>query len=70
MPRYSFTCKKCGTDFTVNVPWNQKDEAECPNCRSKDKQQDYSKVAILSGSGSGSGCNKSNCTSNCSTCKI
>ncbi|MGI6685986.1 MAG: FmdB family zinc ribbon protein [Bacillota bacterium] len=56
MPKYSFQCKQCGIDFTVNIPWQEKENVQCPNCGSKDKRQDFSKVGVITGSGFGSGC--------------
>ncbi|HHT63784.1 MAG: FmdB family zinc ribbon protein [Bacillota bacterium] len=50
MPKYSFQCRNCGTGFTVNVPWQEKENAQCPKCGSKDKSPDYSKVGVIAGS--------------------
>ena len=49
MPKYSFNCNNCGTYFTVNVPWEEKDKVPCPNCGSQDKRPDYSKVGVMAG---------------------
>ncbi len=53
MAKYSFFCNKCGTNFTVNVPYEEKENAECPKCGSKDKRPDYSNVRLHRGTGSG-----------------
>ncbi|MEL7565363.1 MAG: FmdB family zinc ribbon protein [Dehalobacterium sp.] len=50
MPKYSFQCNQCGKNFTVNVPWEEKENTLCPNCGSKDKSTDYSSVGVMSGS--------------------
>ncbi|HWR57081.1 MAG TPA: FmdB family zinc ribbon protein [Negativicutes bacterium] len=55
MPKYSFQCNQCGTDFTVNVSWQEKGDVACPKCGSKDKKQDYSSVGIMTGMGSDPG---------------
>lgn len=48
MPKYSFHCNSCGNNFTVNVPWQEKENASCPKCGSQDKKPDYSSVGIMS----------------------
>lgn len=49
MPKYSFQCKKCGENFSVNVPWEEKEKAACPQCGSLDKSSDYSSVGLMTG---------------------
>jgi len=56
MPKYSFSCKNCGNKFTVNVSWEKKDAVECPNCGSREKNQDFSLVGFISGTKSNSVC--------------
>ncbi|MBC7338667.1 MAG: zinc ribbon domain-containing protein [Firmicutes bacterium] len=42
MPDYEFTCKKCGHQFTVNVPWQRKGEVTCPSCGSSELREKFS----------------------------
>jgi len=51
VPKYSFQCNTCGTEFTVNVPWEEKEKVVCPQCGSGDKRQDYRSVGVITGSG-------------------
>lgn len=42
MPIYGFKCKQCGESFTLFTSISKKDEAECPRCKSKQLEEDYS----------------------------
>lgn len=55
MPDYEFTCKKCGHQFTVNVPWQRKGEVTCPNCGSSELREKFSLWGWSRGSTSDAG---------------
>lgn len=39
MTRYSFRCKECDEEFTVNVAYEVKWDSLCPKCGSKEKRE-------------------------------
>ncbi|MGI6066973.1 MAG: FmdB family zinc ribbon protein [Bacillota bacterium] len=53
MPKHTFRCKKCQTEFTVNTSWEEKDQVPCPQCGSVDKDKIFKSVGVISSS---SGC--------------
>ena len=42
MPLFEFVCKKCGTKFEQMVFSINKEEIECPNCKSKEIEKQFS----------------------------
>lgn len=42
MPLYGYKCKQCGAGFTLLLSFSQKDKAQCPRCKAKDLEEDYS----------------------------
>lgn len=53
MPDYEFTCKKCGHQFTVNVPWQRKHEVTCPSCGNAELKEKFSLCGWSRGGTSG-----------------
>jgi len=51
MPIFEYVCKECGKKFEAIVYGSQK--AECPACKSKELEQQYSSFAARSTGGSG-----------------
>ncbi|WP_418790037.1 FmdB family zinc ribbon protein [Phosphitispora sp. TUW77] len=46
MPAYDFKCKTCDTQFTVNVPVNEREKVKCPECASSDVKQIFTSFSI------------------------
>jgi putative FmdB family regulatory protein len=42
MPLFEFVCKKCGTKFEKMVFSINKEEIECPDCKSKEVEKQFS----------------------------
>ena len=42
MPLFEFVCKKCGTKFEKIVFSTDKEEIECPQCKSKEVEKQFS----------------------------
>lgn len=42
MPLFEFICKKCGTKFEQMIFSINKDEIECPECKSKEVEKQFS----------------------------
>ncbi len=42
MPLFEFVCKKCGTKFEKMVFSINKEEIECPECKSKEVEKQFS----------------------------
>ena len=42
MPLFEFICKKCGTKFEKMVFSINKEEIECPECKSKEVEKQFS----------------------------
>ncbi|MGM9566746.1 MAG: zinc ribbon domain-containing protein [Clostridia bacterium] len=41
MPKYSFRCKECDEEYTVNCVYEEKMNAKCPKCGSLEKKVIY-----------------------------
>ena len=41
MPKYSFKCKQCGTEYTVRCVYEEKQNSVCPDCGSAEKKELY-----------------------------
>ncbi|MBE3583960.1 MAG: zinc ribbon domain-containing protein [Limnochordaceae bacterium] len=39
MPSYEFRCVHCHTEFSVQVPFSQKQETRCPHCGGDDLKE-------------------------------
>lgn len=39
MPKYSFRCRECGEEFTVQTAYEEKWDSVCPQCGSVSKRE-------------------------------
>lgn len=56
MPLYDYRCEACEHEFEENRPIAQRDEAECPACRSRKVKRLLRSVGIIGQTRSGGGC--------------
>ena len=49
MTKYSFKCKQCEQEFTVNVPYEEKWDSICPHCGSEEKREVFKPLGHSSG---------------------
>ena len=62
MPLYDYRCEDCGHEFDQNRPIDQRDEADCPACRSHKTKRVLRSLGFFGGGRrGGSGGNKSSC---------
>lgn len=47
MPVYSFTCNKCGKEFTKLVAIKDRDQLTCPDCGSDDLKQIFGRFNFV-----------------------
>jgi putative FmdB family regulatory protein len=61
MPSYDYSCKLCGSIFTINKSMNDTTEPNCPACQSPDVKKLWGGIQFKgcggsSGSSGGGGC--------------
>ena len=58
MPLYDYRCGDCGHAFEASRPVKERDQAECPKCRSEKVERVFqvSNVARAGGASSGASC--------------
>ena len=56
MPLYDYQCEECGNAFEQNRPISQRDEADCPKCRSRRVRRLVRSVGVIARGGGGGGC--------------
>ena len=61
MPLFEYICKKCNTKFEKIVFSINREEIECPNCKSTDVQK---QISMFSSSSNSDGCSDSGCSAN------
>lgn len=55
MPLYDYRCDSCGHEFEANRPVQQRDEAECPKCRSPKVGRLFRASGVISSSSKSGG---------------
>ncbi len=71
MPTYTYKCRSCKQEFSLEATMQEKDrglEANCPTCDDGDVFQTFSRVGVLGGSSGGSSCSATSCPSDRSCC--
>ncbi|HHV06666.1 MAG TPA: zinc ribbon domain-containing protein [Firmicutes bacterium] len=49
MPSYEFICRHCQERFTVMIPYSQKKEVRCPQCKSDNLREVYGLGLVTGG---------------------
>ena len=49
MPKYSFRCAKCGEEYVVRCPYEEKQNSVCPSCGATEKREIYKPAGYGSG---------------------
>jgi putative FmdB family regulatory protein len=47
IPTYEFVCEKCDIVFEIDCPYEDKDKAKCPRCRSKKIKEIFDSAEII-----------------------
>lgn len=71
MPLFEFVCKKCGAKFEKMVFSINKEEIECPDCKSKEVEKQFSTFSAgssHSGSGMSASCREKKSSGCCNGC--
>lgn len=63
MPFFDFRCNQCKNEFEVFTSYAKKEEAACPRCGSRDKQQIFKAGAVKGPVGGSSGSSGGSCGS-------
>jgi putative FmdB family regulatory protein len=48
MPAYDFACQSCGERFSVSVKISEKNDVVCPKCSSREIEQRFTSVGVVS----------------------
>lgn len=68
MPLFEFVCKKCGTKFEKIVFSTDKEEIECPQCKSKEVEKQFSTFSTGNSNATGSDCAAKQSSGCCNGC--
>ncbi len=68
MPLFEFVCKKCGLKFEQMVFSINEEEIECPDCKSKEIEKQFSTFSAGNSHTTASGCQAKQSSGCCNGC--
>ena len=68
MPLFEFVCKKCGKKFEKIVFSTDKEEIECPQCKSKEVEKQFSTFSAGNSNATVPSCSAKQSSGYCNGC--